>query len=204
MARRGITACDAALTPPTHPANLHTCKLSALALSACARSHFESLRIAHTWNVMWAVCAFAGLLSLSLALCTSSRTQFGLLKFWGVAREADFDLKLAPIRFGNAFVQWTIDDEWPAAGSIFRLRCFIHNLIGSSFVKGEMQLWKLCNMPLAQKTVHRDIPIDYVVYFYTLNSLNKPDFFQRVCFRNAKNIRFHKKLSIKLYGAIQK
>jgi hypothetical protein len=50
------------------------------------------------------------------------------LKFRGVAREADFDLKLAPIRFGNAFGEWTIDDEWPAAGSIFRLRRHIRSV----------------------------------------------------------------------------
>jgi hypothetical protein len=55
----------------------------------------------------------------SLSHTESTCTQFGSLKFRGVAREADFDLKLGPIRFGNAFGEWTIDDEWPAAGSIF-------------------------------------------------------------------------------------
>lgn len=139
MARRGITACDGQLaaaaadwlpqrTQPiyTHANSPpHVCAV--LISNPCA---------SHSWNVMLCeLCAFAGLLCV---LCT----RFGSWKFRGVAREADLDLKLGPIRFGNAFAEWTIDDEWPAAGSIFRLRVSLSDRF-MRCVKGEMRLCKL-------------------------------------------------------------
>jgi hypothetical protein len=102
---------------PQRTQSQFTHRANSISPHACARPAFSFRILAHRTRMKRDV-RLRGF-SLSLSHTESTCTQFGSLKFRGVAREADFDLKLGPIRFGNAFGEWTIDDEWPAAGSIF-------------------------------------------------------------------------------------